>query len=140
MRRRVSAFIVSMVVVTFSAAVVLAFTTQQATQGKELYVKHCAVCHSPDGHGGKVPAQFGSYAGQEAAALVGSGALPGMADAGQVYDFAKTKMPLNKPASLKDSEYLDVVAFALEANGIKADGKPLTPESAKAVKLGGASK
>jgi hypothetical protein len=50
----------------------------------------------------------------------------------------RTKMsPANKPGSLKDSEYLDIISFALQANNVKADGTPLTPDSAKMIKLAG---
>jgi hypothetical protein len=44
-------------------------------------------------------------------------------------------MPGNNPGSLKSNEYLDIISFALQANGIKPDGKPLTPASAKEIKL-----
>ena len=69
--------------------------------------------------------------------LVGPGYLPGMKTVGQVYDFARKNMPGNKPGSLKSSEYLDIISFALQANNVKPDGKPLTPTSAKEIKLSG---
>ena len=115
----------------------LAYTTDQATNGKELYVKQCAVCHGASGEGGTVPGQFGKLAGLKVPRLVGPGFLPGMKDVGQVYDFASKNMPGDKPGSLKSSEYLDVISFALQANGVKPDGKPLTPASAKEIKLSG---
>ena len=59
-----------------------------------------------------------------------------MKTVGQVYDFAKQTMPGNNPGSLKDNEYLDIISFALQANNIKPDNKPLTPASAKEIKLG----
>ena len=49
-------------------------------------------------------------------------------------------MPVNKPGSLKSNEYLDIISFALQANDIKPDGKPLTPASAKKIKLAGGEK
>jgi len=112
-----------------------AYTTDQASKGKELYVKYCAVCHGGGGEGGTVPEQFGKLAGKKAPPVVGPGFLPGMKTVGQVYDFAKKNMPGNKPGSLKDKEYLAIISFALQANGIKPDGKPLTPASAKKIKL-----
>jgi hypothetical protein len=72
--------------------------------------------------------------------LAGPKALPGMANAHEVYQFAKTRMPADNPGSLKDQQYLDIVAFALQANGMKPDNKPLTPESAKKIKLSGKKK
>ncbi len=126
------------VVMFVFAASVFAYTTDQASKGKELYVKNCAVCHGAGGQGGEVPAQFGKeLAGQPAPRLVGPGFLPGMRTIGQVYDFASKNMPADKPGSLKSGDYLDIISFALEANGIKPDGKPLTPESAKRIKIPG---
>ncbi len=114
-----------------------AYTTDQASKGKELYVKYCAVCHGASGEGGTVPEQFGKLAGMKVPPLVGPGFLPGMKTVGEVYDFAKKNMPGNKPGSLKSSEYLDIISFALQANNVKPDGKPLTPASAKKIKLSG---
>lgn len=114
-----------------------AYTTNQASNGKNLYVKHCAVCHGANGEGGTVSKQFGPLAGLPAPPLVGPGFLPGMKTVGQVYDFASKNMPADKPGSLKSSEYLQIISFALQANGIKPDGKPLTPASAEKIKLPG---
>jgi cytochrome c len=137
MNRKLVLLLTSVVIVSVVAAAVHAYTTDQATRGKEVYVKSCAACHGADGSGGTVPLQFGSLAGIKVPALVGPKGLPGMKDVGQVYEAAKTLMPPNKPGSLKDQEYLDVVSFALQANGIAADNQLLTPESAKKIKLGG---
>jgi cytochrome c len=122
------------------AVTVFAYTTDQASKGKELYVKHCAVCHGAGGAGGTVPQQFGKLAGTKVPALVGPGFLPGMKDVGQVYDFASKNMPGDKPGSLKSNEYLEIISFALQANNVKPDGKPLTPASAKEIKLSGGEK
>ncbi len=126
------------VLILVFVASAFAYTTDQASKGKELFVKHCAACHGASGQGGEVPAQFGKeLAGQPAPRLVGPGFLPGMKTIRQVYDFASKNMPADKPGSLKSSEYLDIISFALEANGIKPDGKPLTPESAQKIKIPG---
>lgn len=114
---------------------VFAYTTDQAANGKELYGKYCAVCHGANGEGGTVPQQFGKLAGLKAPPVAGPGYLPGMKTAGQAYTFAKKNMPANAPGSLKDSEYLDIISFALQANNVKPDEKPLTPDSAKKIKL-----
>jgi cytochrome c len=39
-----------------------AFTTDQASNGKDLYVRYCAFCHGANGQGGPVPEQFGKLA------------------------------------------------------------------------------
>jgi S-disulfanyl-L-cysteine oxidoreductase SoxD len=124
-------------VILACVAPAFAYTTDQASKGKELYVKYCAVCHGTNGEGGAVPEQFGKLAGMKAPPVAGPGFLPGMKTVGEVYDFARKNMPGNKPGSLKSNQYLDIISFALEANGIKPDGKPLTPASAKKIKLSG---
>jgi cytochrome c len=123
-----------LVIIAFVAPA-FAYTIDQASSGKELYVKHCGVCHGAGGEGGTVPQQFGKLTGTKVPRLVGPGFLPGMKTVGQVYDFAKKNMPGDKPGSLQDSEYLDIISFALQANGIQADDKSLTPASAKKIKL-----
>jgi cytochrome c len=128
-----------LVVLAFATSA-FAYTAEQATKGKELYVKYCAVCHGANGEGGTVPQQFEKLAGMKVPPVAGPGYLPGMKTAGQVYDFAKKNMPGNKPGSLKSNEYLDIISFALQANDVKPDGKPLTRASAKKIKLAGGEK
>jgi len=123
-------------IVAFVASA-FAYTVDQASSGKDLYVKHCAVCHGAQGQGGPVPNQFGGLAGLGAPPLVGPGHFPGMETVGHVYDFASRNMPADEPGSLKSEEYLDIISFALQANDIAPDGKPLTPDSAKEIKLSG---
>ncbi len=126
------------VMIVASTALVFGYTTDQAPKGKELYTQNCAACHGAGGEGGTVPEQFGKQlAGQQAPRLVGPGFLPGMRNIGQVYDFTSKNMPANNPGSLKSDEYLDIISFALQANGIKPDGKKLTPESAKKITIPG---
>ena len=43
-------------------ATVFAYTTDQASNGKDLYAKNCALCHGASGGGGTVPKQFGNLA------------------------------------------------------------------------------
>jgi S-disulfanyl-L-cysteine oxidoreductase SoxD len=136
MLNKISQLILGLTVLAFVVPA-FAYTTDQASNGKELYVKYCAACHGAGGEGGTVPEQFGKLAGMKVPRLVGPGFLPGMKDVGQVYDFAKKNMPGNKPGSLKSKEYLDIISFALQANGVKPDGKPLTAASAKEIKLSG---
>ncbi len=136
MSHKIKLLALCVIMVSF-VATAFAYTTDQASNGKELYVKHCAVCHGAGGEGGTVPQQFGKLAGTKVPRLVGPGFLPGMKDVGQVYDFASKNMPGDKPGSLKSSEYLEILSFALQANGVKPDGKALTPASAKKIKLGG---
>jgi S-disulfanyl-L-cysteine oxidoreductase SoxD len=132
--------ILCLMIPAFIGGTGFAYTTEQAVKGKALYVKYCAVCHGVNGEGGSVPEQFGKLAGKKVPPLAGPGYLPGMKTAGQAYETAKQLMPLNNPGSLKADEYLEIISFALQANGVKPDGQPLTPASAKKIKLAGGEK
>ena len=136
MSRKITKLIVGLMIPACAAAA-LAYTTDQAAHGKELYVTQCAVCHGANGQGGPVPDRFPDLKGEKAPPLVGPGFLPGMKTVGQVYDFASKAMPANNPGSLKSDEYLDIISFDLQANGIKPDGTPLTPDSAKEIMIPG---
>lgn len=75
------------------------FLPAQATRGRQVYEETCGTCHQP---------------GQ----LVGQGFVENWNDR-RVYDLyaiVRGTMPLDKPGGMKDQEYLDVVAYLLEAN------------------------
>jgi|WetSurMetagenome_2_1015567.scaffolds.fasta_scaffold90661_2 polar amino acid transport system substrate-binding protein len=122
-------------ILVLSVAAAFAYTAEQAANGKMLYGKYCAACHGANGEGGIVPQQFGKMAGSKASPVAGPGYLPKMMTAGETYEFAMKNMPADKPGSLKSEEYLDIISFALQANGVKPDAKALTPDSAKEIKL-----
>ncbi len=136
MSHKITKMAACLIIMAFVASA-FAYTTDQASRGKDLYVKNCAACHGANGEGGPVPAQFGKLAGMQSPRLVGPGFLPGMETVGQVYDFARKNMPGDKPGSLKGSEYLDIISFTLQANGIQPDGKLLTATSAKQITIPG---
>jgi glucose/arabinose dehydrogenase len=104
--------------------------TAQIEQGGSLFGQNCARCHGEAGMGTAI-----------APPLVGEGALPldprptqnlrttQFRTARDVYDFARTFMPLDMPGALTDQAYLDIVAFALDANGIMLS-EVLTEENA----------
>ena len=75
------------------------YLPSQAERGLQLYQQTCAVCHAP---------------GQ----LIGEGFVTSWKDR-RVYDLyalVRGTMPLDNPAGLKDGEYLDVIAYLLQAN------------------------
>lgn len=140
MSHKICQLVVCVMILAFVAPA-FAYTIDQASNGKVLYGKNCAVCHGANGEGGTVPEQFGKkLAGKKTSPVVGPGYLPKMKTAGQAYEFASKNMPANKPGSLKSNEYLDIIAFALQANGVQPDGEPLTPASAEKIKLAGGAK
>lgn len=108
----------------------------QVAQGEKLFAKHCAKCHGKSGEGGK-----------KAPPVVGKEALPldpppgakirksQFQTAQDVAEFVSTKMPANKPGSLKPDEYYEILAFDLKANGVDLGDKKLDAASAAQVKL-----
>ena len=71
----------------------------QAAHGKEIYDQTCATCH-------------------QATKFVGQEFVESWNDR-RVYDFyslVRGTMPLDNPGGLKEQEYLDVVAYLLQAN------------------------
>ena len=109
---------------------------QQAAEGGKLFAKHCAKCHGKAGEGTK-----------KAPPVVGKDALPLDPPAGakirktqfhtaqDVAEFVSTKMPANKPGSLKADQYYDILAFDLKANGVDVSGKKIDPTTAAEIKL-----
>ena len=43
-----------------------------------------------------------------------------------VFDYVKATMPADDPASLEDAEYLDILAYLIQANGFPAGARELT--------------
>jgi mono/diheme cytochrome c family protein len=75
------------------------YLPSQAERGGRVYDQTCGACHQP---------------GQ----LIGQGFVESWNDR-RVYDFyalVRGTMPLNDPGGMKEQEYLDVVAYLLQAN------------------------
>jgi len=75
------------------------FLPSQASRGAQIYDETCGTCHQP---------------GQ----LVGQAFVESWNNR-RAYDFyalVRATMPLDKPGSMKDDEYLDVLAYLLQAN------------------------
>ncbi len=108
----------------------------QVAEGEKLFAKHCAKCHGKSGEGSK-----------KAPPVVGKQALPldpppgakirktQFHTAEDVAAFVSTKMPANKPGSLKPDEYYAILAFDLKANGVDVSNQKLDATTAAAIKL-----
>ncbi len=94
------------------------YTSAQATAGKDVYDKVCALCHGDHLQGGTGPA----LAGDQFLSVSQFQKV----DAGFFYRFMSTHMPLNAPGSLSKSQYLDVLAYLLEVNGYPSGSHELT--------------
>jgi hypothetical protein len=83
-----------------------------------------------------VPEAFPGYVGMKVPPVVGKGALPNMQTGENVYTFIKQHMPLQKPGSLSDEDYINIVAFDLKANNLaKPSNEALTPANLAGMKL-----
>lgn len=92
------------------------YSDTQAVRGKAAYMKSCAECHAPDlgGH---------EYAG----ALAGFGFQLKWQDASLAEVYGRVRsMPLGAAGSLTGQEYLDIVAYILQANGYPSGGDDLS--------------
>src|SRR5262245_17794234 len=87
------------------------YSDEQADRGKALYQAQCSFCHLSD------------LSGQGFAPALVEDAFKGRWQDGKVGDLftvVKQTMPQDKPASLSDKEYAEIVAFLLKTNGYPA--------------------
>jgi S-disulfanyl-L-cysteine oxidoreductase SoxD len=92
------------------------YTADQATRGQDLYAENCASCHRDTLFGGEQPRalildRFMNRWSEESLA--------------PLFTKMKTTMPQNAPGRLNDSEYLEVLAYILKANGFPAGSQAL---------------
>jgi mono/diheme cytochrome c family protein len=97
------------------------FTADQSKRGEAIYNANCAMCHQPD-LGGKEPVPE----------LAGDKFLSHWLNhsVGELDTRVSTTMPQGKPGSLTPDQYLDVIAFILDANGFKSGATDLKPGDA----------
>lgn len=110
---------------------------EQYEVGKEVYAKACASCHGDHGEGNpKNPAVIGDGFFPEKATFKGAKLRKTVAfiTAKDVFDFIKQNMPLKKPGTLSDDEYLAVLAWMLNENKVALD-KPVAADNLAAIKL-----
>ena len=97
------------------------YTQVQAARGKAAYEAQCAFCHQSD--------------------LRGQGFAPGLIEdtftsrwqdgnLGDLLTIVKATMPQDKPESLPDPTYADIVAYLLQANKYPAGQGELKPDPA----------
>ena len=97
------------------------YMAAQAASGRAIYERECAACHRAD--------LQGSF---EAPQLAGESFLRFWGDLspGDLLVRVSGSMPPGEEGSLADAEYLDVVAYLLQANGAPAGGAALTEATA----------
>jgi cytochrome c len=107
-------------------------------RGQHLFEEHCASCHGASGEGAQnVPRLVG----------LAQGALPleprpwqtlrrtEFRTVADVAQFAMEYMPLDAPGSLSNQDYLDILTFILDANGIDFGERPLDPSIAAGLRI-----
>jgi mono/diheme cytochrome c family protein len=90
------------------------YTAEQGERGRQTYQQACAACHALDWYKGDA---MRSWEG---------GTLQGL------YESIATTMPQSNPGSLKRSEYVALLAYALALNEMPAGAEEL-PESPEAL-------
>ena len=88
------------------------FTAAQAARGYEVYSATCAQCHTMAQHSGTTFAT--AWNGRRLADL---------------YEIVRGTMPLDNPGGLTDEEYIDVVAYMMDLNGVAAGKAPLRADA-----------
>jgi mono/diheme cytochrome c family protein len=101
------------------------YTEQQSQRGREQYDAICASCHEGDE--------------PEAAPPKGSEFIERWREApvSFLYNFIHTRMPGNKPGSLSEQNYVDLIAYILQANGYRAGTSELTAAKTNGILLVG---
>jgi mono/diheme cytochrome c family protein len=95
------------------------FSAPQATRGKALFATACAACHTADA---AAPAES-EIPKRLPIALAGSSFLRKWATTGDLFSKVSTSMPVDRKigvAGMKHAEYVDIVAFLLQVNGLAA--------------------
>jgi mono/diheme cytochrome c family protein len=101
------------------------YDSDQAMRGGAAYQQHCAACHGED------------LRGRNGRALVGDRFWQDWGEdrLSSLLRVAQDTMPRNKPHSLDDGTYADIVAFILRENGFPAGSRALTAESANEIQI-----
>lgn len=87
------------------------YTAEQAARGKQVYQGVCVECHTLDFYKG---ATLRSWEGTPVFGL---------------YDLIRNRMPESNPGSLKSREYVDIIAYILELNGMPPGEDALRPRA-----------
>jgi cbb3-type cytochrome c oxidase subunit III len=102
------------------------YTADQGKRGETDYKEQCAGCHRVDMDAGNSSARFIGKAFMERWREY---------DLGSLYNFIKVSMPRNKPGSLSESTYLEIIAYLLQSNEFPAGKQELTFDVLKNVQI-----
>jgi mono/diheme cytochrome c family protein len=105
------------------------YTVEQAKQGKIVYDQSCLECHGTM-----------ASATPDMAPLLNDYVFQGSwkdRSLGELFDKIRNTMPPNKTGTLSPQQLVDLIAYILSANALKAGDVPLTddPETLKQIRL-----
>jgi mono/diheme cytochrome c family protein len=117
------------------------YSKDQADRGKVVYGQYCSTCHLENLKGKcEEAASSTSYvcgATGSAPPVIGASFMKRFYSVGDLYSRVKWTMPPDRHNSLSPQDYLGVVAYLLEANGVPAGTVSLRPgNSLKTMTLG----
>ena len=95
------------------------YTAEQATRGRVAYMSNCAACHGQN----LVSASYGTPLAGEYFESKWTGRT-----VGELYTYARDRMPPSRPASLPDDTYADITAYILQVNGAAEGDSELPPD------------
>ena len=96
------------------------YSADQAQRGKSRYTASCASCHLGD--------LSGTLSGDSGAPPLRGEAFVTFIegwDTRRLFDYIRTTMPADDPATLSDHEYLDILAYLFQANEFPAGAREL---------------
>lgn len=92
------------------------YTVEQADAGLAVYQQHCATCHGENLDDGPFAPPLRGADFQAKWQVRSLDVL---------FDETAATMPQDRPGSLTDDEYIQLIAFMMQENGIEASGDPL---------------
>jgi mono/diheme cytochrome c family protein len=107
-----------------------AYSKSQADRGRALYGQYCSTCHLESLKGNCAAEDLSSTtyvcgATGSAPPLVGAAFMQRFHSVGDLYSRVKWTMPADRQNSLSTQDYLSVVAYLLQANGVPAGTQDL---------------
>ena len=96
------------------------YSDEQAERGQQIYGEACLVCH-------------------ESGEFANGGYMDGWSgmSANDLVDYIRSTMPEDNPGRLKRQEYIDIVAFLFQQNGLPAGETEMVREKLKNIHIEG---
>jgi mono/diheme cytochrome c family protein len=101
------------------------YTSEQATRGVAVYLAACSRCHKED---------LSGYAGLRGAKFIENWREDNL---GSLWNRISKTMPVGAPGTLDKSEYLDILAYILQANDFPAGTQELNAEALSNIRFEG---